>query len=102
MNAMLVYTASSCGVTASGIREIAPTVPCTVSSRVRPVNTCMAIFCSSAERRLQDWMSLDSGTFSGSQKLPVRRSEEHTSELQSRGQPVCRLLLGKKHTKDMT
>src|SRR5690625_6180483 len=28
---------------------------------------------------------------------PVFRSEEHTSELQSRGQLVCRLLLEKKH-----
>src|SRR5439155_10840061 len=27
---------------------------------------------------------------------PSRRSEEHTSELQSRGHLVCRLLLGKK------
>src|SRR5690625_6777188 len=27
---------------------------------------------------------------------PRRRSEEHTSELQSRGHLVCRLLLGKK------
>src|SRR5690606_39677846 len=26
------------------------------------------------------------------------RSEEHTSELQSRGELACRLLLGKKHT----
>src|SRR5690625_6404943 len=28
------------------------------------------------------------------------RSEEHTSELQSRGHLVCRLLLGKKNQKD--
>src|SRR5271166_6931510 len=28
--------------------------------------------------------------------LPLRRSEEHTSELQSRGHLVCRLLLEKK------
>src|SRR5207253_6036080 len=30
--------------------------------------------------------------------LPDRRSEEHTSELQSRGHLVCRLLLEKKKT----
>src|SRR3712207_9427946 len=30
---------------------------------------------------------------------PVRRSEEHTSELQSRPNLVCRLLLEKKHMK---
>src|SRR5437870_11874421 len=29
-------------------------------------------------------------------RTPTRRSEEHTSELQSRGQLVCRLLLEKK------
>src|SRR5690625_6320506 len=29
---------------------------------------------------------------------PLLRSEEHTSELQSRGHLVCRLLLEKKHT----
>src|SRR5258705_3995618 len=31
---------------------------------------------------------------------PVRRSEEHTSELQSLRHLVCRLLLEKKNTKD--
>src|SRR5690625_6414272 len=30
--------------------------------------------------------------------VPLARSEEHTSELQSRGQLVCRLLLEKKKT----
>src|SRR3712207_8703761 len=29
---------------------------------------------------------------------PKKRSEEHTSELQSRQYPVCRLLLGKKNS----
>src|SRR5436305_5392896 len=33
-----------------------------------------------------------------SASLPVRRSEEHTSELQSRPHLVCRLLLEKKKT----
>src|SRR5215510_16519523 len=33
------------------------------------------------------------------QRLLVRRSEEHTSELQSRGHLVCRLLLEKKKKK---
>src|SRR6478736_6183906 len=47
MNAMFVYTASSCGVIASGVSV------------------------------LHDWMSFDSGTFSGSQKLFTRRF--HTS-----------------------
>src|SRR3712207_7991579 len=33
---------------------------------------------------------------------PIRRSEEHTSELQSRQYLVCRLLLEKKKTKAIT
>src|SRR5690625_6261480 len=33
--------------------------------------------------------------------LAERRSEEHTSELQSRGQLVCRLLLEKKNIKQL-
>src|SRR5436305_10109381 len=36
------------------------------------------------------------GTGTASRKLPVPRSEEHTSELQSRPHLVCRLLLEKK------
>src|SRR5690625_5163425 len=35
--------------------------------------------------------------FAGIGILPVLRSEEHTSELQSRGHLVCRLLLEKKN-----
>src|SRR5690625_6642876 len=47
-------------------------------------------------------------TRSGSRTLPYRRrasqprSEEHTSELQSRGHLVCRLLLEKKKKKEAT
>src|SRR5690625_6024049 len=36
------------------------------------------------------------GTVGDIESLPYIRSEEHTSELQSRGQLVCRLLLEKK------
>src|SRR5690625_6665366 len=48
----------------------------------------------------KDWAS---GTSSRSSKLMhggLRRSEEHTSELQSRGHLVCRLLLEKKKQKE--
>src|SRR5256886_13372043 len=38
------------------------------------------------------------GTVIGVQSLPQERSEEHTSELQSQSNLVCRLLLGKKTT----
>src|SRR5690625_823673 len=37
------------------------------------------------------------GTLTGSQGSQTLRSEEHTSELQSRGHLVCRLLLEKKN-----
>ena len=48
-----------------------------VSSSVRPVNTRMVISFSWAVSVPHDGMSLDTGTFSGNQKLPVSRS--HTS-----------------------
>src|SRR6478752_3682872 len=77
MNAMFVYTASSCGVIESGMSDTAPTVPWMVSSSVRPVNTRIVRVCSSGVSVFHDWMSFDSGTFSGSQKLFTRRF--HTS-----------------------
>ena len=79
MNAMLVYTASSCGVSASGIRLTAPTVPWMVSSRVSPVNTRMVSCFSCSVSVFHDGMSLDTGTFSGSQKFPVSRSQTSAS-----------------------
>src|SRR5699024_12872928 len=79
MNAMLVYTASSCIVSASGSREIAPTVPWMVSNSVSPVNTRMVASCSCGGILLQLWMSLDTGIFSGNQKLRVRRSQTSKS-----------------------
>lgn len=79
MNAMLVSTASSCGVAASGISDTAPTVPWMVSSSVRPVNTRIVSCFSTSVSVPHDGMSLDTGTFSGSQKLPVRRSQTSAS-----------------------
>ncbi|CFS34432.1 Uncharacterised protein [Mycobacterium tuberculosis] len=79
INAMLVNTASSCGVSASGIRLTAPTVPWMVSSMVRPVKTRMVSCFSPAVRVPHDGMSLDTGTFSGSQKFPVSRSQTSAS-----------------------
>src|SRR5437870_11347928 len=38
----------------------------------------------------------------GPMPVPTYRSEEHTSELQSRGHLVCRLLLEKKKQKTLT
>ena len=63
----------------SGISETAPTVPWIVSSRVRPVNTRIVSVCSSGVSVFHDWMSFDSGTFSGSQKLFTRRFQTSRS-----------------------
>src|ERR1019366_8411597 len=53
------------------------------------------------DRTLWSWRSRTSWspTCSGGSR-PIRRSEEHTSELQSLTNLVCRLLLGKKKKKD--
>jgi hypothetical protein len=61
------------GVIASGMSDTAPTVPWIVSRSVSPVNTRIVVVCSSGVSVAHDWMSLDSGTFSGSQKLFTRR-----------------------------
>src|SRR6476620_1020395 len=50
-----------------------------VSSSVRPVKTRMVSCFSWALRVPQDGMSLDTGTFSGNQKLPVSRSQTSAS-----------------------
>src|SRR5690625_5097460 len=69
-----------------------------------PVSSKMVTGLSSSSStftsRPREWSSLtrtlkDSGMVGSSTSLPLR-SEEHTSELQSRGHLVCRLLLEKK------
>ena len=50
-----------------------------VSSRVSPVNTRMVSCFSLAVSVPHDGMSLDTGTFSGSQKFPVSRSQTSAS-----------------------
>src|SRR6185437_9496623 len=50
-----------------------------VSSIVRPVNTRMVSCFSLGVSVPHDGMSLDTGTFSGSQKLPVSRSQTSAS-----------------------
>src|SRR5207253_11261090 len=46
-----------------------------------------------------DFLDACSGLAQITDETKFRRSEEHTSELQSRGHLVCRLLLEKKNTK---
>src|SRR6516165_8474436 len=50
-----------------------------VSSNVRPVKTRIVSCFSLAVSVPHDGMSLETGTFSGSQKLPVRRSQTSAS-----------------------
>src|SRR5690625_6060830 len=71
-------------------------------------HTRLARFLTAADKTYLAWVSfggssptLDAeGPFTPAHKVP--RSEEHTSELQSRGHLVCRLLLEKKNIKKMT
>src|SRR3712207_8716061 len=46
------------------------------------------------------WTSIESACTRPIRPQPIRRSEEHTSELQSRQYLVCRLLLEKKKTNE--
>ena len=55
-----------------------------VSSSVRPVKTRVVIVFSASLSVAQLWMSLLTGTFSGSQKLPVSRSQTSRSLSSSR------------------
>src|SRR5699024_2636949 len=59
--------------------ETAPTVPWIVSSRVSPVKTRIVRSFSGSVSDDHDWTSLLSGTFSGSQKLAVSRSQTSPS-----------------------
>src|SRR5690625_2603727 len=79
MNTMLDRTASSCSVRESGISDSAPMVPWMVSNSVRPAKTFMETSRSSLVMLAQDCRSLESGTFSGNQKLVVRRFQTSRS-----------------------
>ena len=50
-----------------------------VSSNVRPVKTRIVSCCSTGFSVAQEGMSFDNGTFSGNQKLPVRRFQTSRS-----------------------
>src|SRR2546422_6913167 len=78
-----------------------------------PTATSLAITCTAIMVSASHWVGLtlpgmidEPGSFSGisSSAKPARgpRSEEHTSELQSRLHLVCRLLLEKKKKKRLT
>src|SRR5690606_41471119 len=54
------------------------------------------------QRQLRAALRRHPAAHSGAARAPLPRSEEHTSELQSRENLVCRLLLEKKHRKPRT
>src|SRR2546426_5385831 len=54
----------------------------------------------SGDRRLRKLSLYSRNRSTGVSRLPPQRSEEHTSELQSPCNLVCRLLLEKKKTKE--
>src|SRR2546430_8447544 len=60
--------------------------------------------CVGSKFQVPDWQSTTTGvapalTTAAAQEIIVKRSEEHTSELQSQSNLVCRLLLEKKKKK---
>src|SRR5690625_4425309 len=66
---------------------------------VEPSRRTLAVCCWGRRIGRSDWWSAlppASGIIGGRSWSSTRRSEEHTSELQSRGHLVCRLLLEKK------
>src|SRR3712207_6999940 len=71
------------------------------SSAARPTSSCSGVGSRVPIRR---WISKPglrsalASAVSGCRSDQAKRSEEHTSELQSRQYLVCRLLLEKKHT----
>src|SRR5690606_41884611 len=69
----------------------------TNSVEARPLTVGLQVF-SSGDQGV-DWSVICAATLLTSAPLLIGRSEEHTSELQSRENLVCRLLLEKKKKK---
>src|SRR2546421_3548281 len=57
---------------------------------------CLAENSPSRPMRRRTASTSTASAINAARKLPMKRSEEHTSELQSRSDLVCRLLLEKK------
>src|SRR3712207_8436877 len=72
----------------SGLRQLGATLTDQGERILRDVAT--------AHRRMQADLRVDAADLGPRRRAPAARSEEHTSELQSRQYLVCRLLLEKK------
>src|SRR5207248_5909483 len=79
-------------------------LPISIEHSVRPPRTRRRVFRRPTERLRTCRLGLHRprGSSRDSEKNPEARSEEHTSELQSPYDLVCRLLLEKKKTKNTT
>src|SRR5690606_41568368 len=62
----------------------------------------LTAFCQRNRQALEGWQLVATGTTGKRIAEATGRSEEHTSELQSRENLVCRLLLEKKKTERIT
>src|SRR2546429_6891900 len=73
------------------------------NGRTAMMRSCSATWCTEAVwSRLATRLRCVSTTPLGNPVVPLERSEEHTSELQSRLHLVCRLLLEKKKKQKLT
>src|SRR5690625_4888102 len=91
-----VYSSGFCAGTANtsrgGVESSGDSIPCSSLNRF----ACVTTLRSSDELKvLNELTRLLIRLLSVCKWLPIVRSEEHTSELQSRGHLVCRLLLEK-------
>src|SRR5688572_31404508 len=78
--------------------------PCRASSLdfASDNNFSCAKECWQASAQVSEHRIARSATHSARSRCPLLRSEEHTSELQSQSNLVCRLLLEKKKTPTIT
>src|SRR2546430_3803305 len=76
-----------------------------ISNSSGEISSSSSRICASSSRSRSAESSFDSASAAATilsrtnRRLPMRRSEEHTSELQSQSNLVCRLLLEKKKIK---
>src|SRR5690625_6008129 len=69
------------------------------SGKLVATNQLFCLLGAVASRYWPTWRHREAGHALRSVRPKAHRSEEHTSELQSRGHLVCRLLLEKKNNK---